>query len=109
MIDKFKGVGVALATPFTEQETVDKEAFHRLIAHTIRGGVDYLVIHGTTGEAATTTEREKAECLQQLIQANTKKLPIVYGLSGNNTAALLEEVRQTNFTGVDALLSACPA
>ena len=109
MIDKFKGVGVALATPFTEQGTIDKEAFHRLINHTTRGGVDYLVIHGTTGEAATTTPREKAECLQYLLEANKKKLPVVYGLGGNNTAALVEEVKQLELEGVDAILSACPA
>ncbi|WP_017729907.1 4-hydroxy-tetrahydrodipicolinate synthase [Nafulsella turpanensis] len=109
MIEKFKGVGVALVTPFTEQGTVDVGAFNRLVDYTTRGGVDYLVIHGTTGEAATTTEKEKAEFLELLFQANIKKLPVVYGLGGNNTAALINEVQQLNLEGVDALLSAGPA
>lgn len=109
MTDKFKGVGVALVTPFTEQDTVDKEAFHRLVTHTISGGVDYLVIHGTTGEAATTSEKEKAECLEELYKANTKNLPVVYGLGGSNTAALVKEMKQLDLSGVDAVLSVSPS
>ena len=109
MRDKFKGVGVALVTPFTEQGTVDYNALGRLLTYTAQGGVDYYVVHGTTGEAVTTTTQEKAEILEYILKNNTKNLPIMYGLGGNNTLALQDELRKLNLEGVDAILSASPA
>ena len=109
MRDKFKGVGVALVTPFTEQGTVDYNALGRLLTYTAQGGVDYYVVHGTTGEAVTTTTQEKAEILEYILKNNTKNLPIMYGLGGNNTKALQDELRELNLEGVDAILSASPA
>lgn len=109
MRDKFKGVGVALVTPFTEQGAVDYNSLGRLLAYTEQGGVDYYVVHGTTGEAATTTAQEKAEIVEFILKNNPKKLPIMYGLGGNNTQALLDELRTLNLEGIDAILSASPA
>lgn len=109
MPDKFKGVGVALVTPFTEQGTVDYNALGRLLSYTAEGGVDYYVVHGTTGEAITTTAKEKAEILEYILKNNPKNLPIMYGLGGNNTLALQDELRELVLDGTDALLSASPA
>lgn len=109
MPDKFKGVGVALVTPFTEKGTVDFDALGRLLSYTADGGVDYYVVHGTTGEAITTTAREKADILEYILKNNPKNLPIMYGLGGNNTLALQDELRELVLDGTDALLSASPA
>lgn len=105
---RFKGVGVALVTPFTSDFAVDYEAYVRLIEFVSEGGVDYLVVQGTTGETSTTTSEEKAKLLELAVQHNPKNLPIVYGIGGNNTALVLEQLRQTNLEGVDAILSVCP-
>jgi 4-hydroxy-tetrahydrodipicolinate synthase len=109
MRDKFKGVGVALVTPFTEQGTVDYDALGKLLTYTGQGGVDYYVVHGTTGEAVTTTPEEKAAVLEYILKNNSKNLPIMYGLGGNNTKALQDELRELPLDGVDAILSASPA
>ncbi len=109
MHDKFKGVGVALVTPFTEQGTVDYNALGRLLTYTAQGGVDYYVVHGTTGEAVTTTAAEKAAILEYVLKNNPKQLPVMYGLGGNNTRVLQDELQQLNLDGVDAILSASPA
>ena len=109
MRDKFKGVGVALVTPFTEQGRVDYNALGRLLTYTAQGGVDYYVVHGTTGEAVTTTSQEKAEILEYIKKNNSKQLPLMYGFGGNNTQALQDELRELNLDGVDAILSASPA
>lgn len=109
MLHKLKGVGVALATPFTEEGTIDYIALRSLLEHTARGGVDYYVVNGTTGESVTTSPQEKVELLRFVRENNPKKLPIVWGLGGNNTQALLEEIRRTDFEGVDAILSVSPA
>lgn len=109
MPDKFKGVGVALVTPFTEQGTVDYNALGRLLSYTAEGGVDYYVVHGTTGEAITTTAKEKSEILEYILKNNPKNLPIMYGFGGNNTMALQDELRELVLDGTDALLSASPA
>ena len=105
---KFHGVGVALITPFKENLDIDFPALKRLVDFCSEGGVDYLVVQGTTGESATCSTAEKNEILAFVKKNNTKKLPIVYGLGGNNTAEVLETIKKTNLKGVDAILSVCP-
>jgi len=104
---KLHGTGVALVTPFTETLEVDYRSLKKLLVHTAKG-VDYYVVMGTTGEAATCNEKEKTSVLEFVKANNSKKLPIVYGIGGNNTATVLESIRNTDFRGVDALLSVSP-
>ena len=106
--ERFKGVGVALVTPFDEHENIDYSGLKNLIEFVSQGGVDYLVVQGTTGETSTTSAEEKKALLEFTKQHNTAQLPIIYGLGGNNTRSVLEAIAGTDFTGVDALLSVCP-
>lgn len=101
------GTGVALVTPFDENGSIDFTALKRLLVHTAKG-VDYYVIQGTTGESATLTKEEKRKVLSFVIKNNRKKLPIVYGIGGNSTAAVLEEIEHTDFRHVEAILSVSP-
>ncbi|AFK03830.1 Dihydrodipicolinate synthase [Emticicia oligotrophica DSM 17448] len=103
-----KGVGVALITPFDQNHEIDYDGFRRLIDFTSDGGVDYLVVQGTTGETSTTTAQEKADLLKFAKEHNKKNLPIVYGLGGNNTKVVLETIKNTDLSGVTAILSVCP-
>jgi 4-hydroxy-tetrahydrodipicolinate synthase len=102
------GTGVALITPMNEDYSIDFIGLEKLINHVIAGGADYLVVQGTTGESATMSKEEKKQVLAAIIKINSNRLPIVYGLGGNNTSAVLEEIKQTDLTGVDAILSVCP-
>lgn len=104
----FKGCGVAMVTPFLEDTSIDYAAFERVIEHVIAGGVDYLVVQGTTGETATLTGSEKKEVLAFSIKVNNRRLPLVYGIGGNSTQAVLAEIMNTDFSGVDAILSVSP-
>ena len=108
MIEKFKGTGVALVTPFDSTGEVDYAALERLVEHVIQGGVDYLVVLGTTGEAATCTPEEKQEILNKVISVNAGRKPIVFGIGGNNTAAIIKSFDTFDLSGVDAILSASP-
>ncbi|KAA6438642.1 4-hydroxy-tetrahydrodipicolinate synthase [Dyadobacter flavalbus] len=105
---RFKGVGAALITPFDEQNKIDYPGLKRLIDLVTEGGSDYLVVQGTTGESPTVSKQEKTEILAFTIKNNTKSLPIVYGLGGNNTQTVLDSIKETDFSGVDAILSVCP-
>lgn len=104
---KLYGTGVALVTPFTASHSIDFKGLKKLLNHTAKG-VDYYVVMGTTGESATLTKKEKKEVLDFVKANNPKNLPIVYGIGGNNTAAVVEEIASTDLTGVDALLSVSP-
>ena len=108
MSERFKGTGVALVTPFTKNKEVDFEGLARLIKHVTDGGVDYLVVNGTTGESATLKDREKLSILDFVIENNYKKLPVVYGIGGNDTAGIIDKIKQQNFNAVDAILSVSP-
>ncbi|MCH7409413.1 4-hydroxy-tetrahydrodipicolinate synthase [Belliella sp. DSM 111904] len=103
-----KGTGVALVTPMNSDYSIDFQGLENLINHVSEAGADYLVVLGTTGESATLTKEEKKEVLKASIRYNSGKLPIVYGLGGNNTNAVLEEIKTTDFSGIDAILSVCP-
>lgn len=104
---KLYGTGVALVTPFDNQGGIDFQALKKLLHHTSKG-VDYYVVMGTTGESATLSKEEKKEVLQFVIANNIKKLPIVYGIGGNHTQGIVDEIRLTDLTNVDALLSVSP-
>lgn len=107
-MDKFKGTGVAMVTPFNVLGAVDYEALEHLVNYLSEGEVEYLVVLGTTGETATLTAEEKAKVLERVQSVNHKKLPIVLGMGGNNTAALVSSIKNADLSGVDAILSASP-
>lgn len=107
-LPKFHGVAPALVTPMNEDRSINWVGLQKLIQHVSNGGVDYLVVQGTTGESATTTSDEKKQIVSTIQEANTKNLPIVYGLGGNNTDSLINQIKQTSFEGIDAILSVCP-
>jgi len=107
-LPKFHGVAPALVTPMNEDRSINWEGLKKLIQHVTTGGVDYLVVQGTTGESATTTSDEKKQIVSTIQEANVKNLPIVYGLGGNNTESLLTQINNTSFEGIDAILSVCP-
>ncbi len=108
MREKLQGLGVALVTPFNEKLQVDFEALSKLLQFTAEGGVDYWVVHGSTGESATIDPAEKKEILQYVQAHNPHQLPIVYGLGGNNTHELLRQIEQMDFQVIDAILSVSP-
>jgi 4-hydroxy-tetrahydrodipicolinate synthase len=107
-LPKFHGVAPALVTPMNEDRSINWDGLKKLIQHVTAGGVDYLVVQGTTGESATTTSDEKKQIVSTIQEANIKNLPIVYGLGGNNTDSLLAQIKNTSFDGIDAILSVCP-
>ncbi len=107
MTQQLKGTGVALVTPFNEDLSIDWNALEKLLIHTSKGA-DYYVVHGTTGEPATTTAEEKEQILDFIKDHNPKKLPIVYGLGGNNTHEIVEELKTTDLEGIAAVLSVSP-
>src|SRR5690554_366562 len=104
----FKGSGVAMITPLKEDKSIDYAGLERVIEHVIAGGIDYLVVQGTTGETATLTNSEKKEVLAFSLKVNNGRTPIVYGIGGNNTQSVLEEIKNTDFSGIDAILSVSP-
>lgn len=104
---KLHGTGVALVTPMNQQGEIDFKSLKKLLTHTAKG-VDYYVVMGTTGESATLSKEEKKKVLSFVIENNPKKLPIVYGIGGNNTNGVLEEIKSITLDGVDALLSVSP-
>ena len=105
---KLIGTGVALVTPFDEQLRVDWKGLEKLLRLTVKAGVSYFVANGTTGEAATTTADEKREILHFIRACDIKKIPLVYGISGNNTAEVLKELANTDFRGIDVILTVSP-
>lgn len=107
-MSKFKGTGVAIVTPFKEDRSVDYASLERLIEHLISGGIDYLVVNGTTGESVTLSRQEKLDVLAFAIKTNNSRVPLVFGLGGNNTQDIIDCLNTYDFTGVDAILSVSP-
>ena len=103
-----KGTGVALVTPFSVDGTVDQNALASLVNYMIDEGVDYLVALGTTAETATLTSAEKKTVRECIVKAAAGRVPLVLGMGGNNTAALVEEIKATDVSDFSALLSVCP-
>jgi len=104
----FIGTGVALITPFKHDYSIDTQALENIVNHCIDGGIDYLVVLGTTAETATLTEAEKKLVIQTIVKANNKRLPLVLGVGGNNTLALCEKLKTDDFSDFDAILSVSP-
>jgi 4-hydroxy-tetrahydrodipicolinate synthase len=102
------GTGVALITPFKSDLSVDHQALAALVEFNITNGVDYLVISGTTGESVTITAQEKKEISATIIDANKGRVPLVIGIGGNNTAAVVEELKSTDLSPFVAILSVAP-
>ena len=102
------GIGVALITPFNSDLSVDYTGLENLLEHCIAGGVDYFVVNGTTAENPVLTSDEKRDILAFVIEKNAGRLPIIYGIGGNNTMALVEELQSFDVEGVSAILSASP-
>lgn len=103
-----KGLGTALITPFRADGSVDFDALARLLDTQLTGKVDYIVVLGTTGEAATMTEAEKREVREYIRKYVDGRLPLVLGVGGNNTAAVCESLKTIDLTGFEAILSVCP-
>lgn len=106
---EIKGVGTALVTPMNADGSVDYQGLERLIKYQIDGGVNFLVVQGTTGESVTLDQAEKQKILDSIVEANNGQLPIVFGIGGNNTKAVCETFEKYNLSGVDAILSASPS
>ncbi|MDO6517069.1 4-hydroxy-tetrahydrodipicolinate synthase [Zobellia uliginosa] len=102
------GTGVALITPFKTDFSVDVDALHRIVNYCVDGGVDYLVVLGTTGESVTLTKEEKQLVIDTVTIANAGRLPLVVGVGGNNTVAVIEDLQKLDLTNFDAVLSVSP-
>ena len=103
-----KGVGVALITPFHNDGSIDFNGLERLLEHCINGGVDYFVVNGTTAENPTLSKEERYAVLDFVLDKNASRLPVIFGVGGNNTMAVAQEMSAFNVDGVSALLSASP-
>jgi len=106
--NKFKGLGVAMITPFQENGSIDFNALANLTNYLIDGGVNYLVVQGTTGESPTLDKNEKEVVLRCVSDVNNKRVPIVFGLGGNNTNAIAESFKNLDPKLVDGILSVSP-
>jgi len=107
-MDALIGMGVALVTPFKKDGSVDHSALSNIVEFNIANGTDYLVISGTTAESATLTKKEKAAIIQTISNSNAGRLPMVIGIGGNNTAAVIEELENTDLSLFVAVLSVAP-
>ncbi|HPS62602.1 MAG TPA: 4-hydroxy-tetrahydrodipicolinate synthase [Bacteroidales bacterium] len=107
-VNKFKGTGVAIVTPFKKSGAIDFDAFQRLVDHVITGGVNYIVLLGTTGESPTVSKPEKKALVEFAVQSINKRVPLVVGIGGNCTSDVVLAIHGTPFKGVDAILSVSP-
>jgi 4-hydroxy-tetrahydrodipicolinate synthase len=105
---KFKGTGVAVVTPFKKSGAIDFEAFENIINHLVRGGVEFIVVLGTTGESSTISKPEKKALIEFAARVIGKRVPLVVGIGGNSTSDVVLAIHGTPFKGVDAILSVCP-
>jgi len=108
MSDIFKGTGVAIITPFHDSGNIDFGSFEKIIEHTIKGGINYIVALGTTGESVTLSRDEKVAVLEFVIETVNKRIPVIAGLGGNSTQDVINTIKATSFDGIDAILSVCP-
>lgn len=107
-MSNLKGVGVALVTPFNEDLSVDFDSLTKLIEYNITNGTNYLVVLGTTAEAATLSAAEKQEVIKHVIKVNNKRLPLVLGIGGNNTLEVKKQIEEADLSEFDAVLSVSP-
>ena len=104
----FRGLGIALITPFTEDGAVDYESLSRLIDYQLDNGADFLCILATTGETPCLSLAERAQIKSAIVRQVAGRVPILMGCGGNNTAAVVEELKNGDFSGIDGVLSVCP-
>lgn len=105
---RFRGMGVALITPFKEDGSVDYKALTRMVDHLIQNGADFLCVLGTTAETPTLTKEEKQEITRLVVERVNGRIPIMLGCGGNNTQAIIDSLKNDDFTGIDAILSVVP-
>ncbi|MDO4879974.1 MAG: 4-hydroxy-tetrahydrodipicolinate synthase [Capnocytophaga sp.] len=105
---RLQGTGVALVTPFNEDNSIDTASLEKLVHYQIENGVDYLVVLGTTAETATLSEEEKEIVKETIKKANNNRLPMVLGIGGNNTQAVINAIKKTDLSGYEAILSVSP-
>ena len=104
----FTGTGVAIVTPFTSKGAIDFPALTKLVDHIIKGRVEYIVVLGTTGETATLSKEEKMAVIAHIIKTTKKRVPLVLGVGGNNTAEIVEQLKKGDLSDFDAILSVSP-
>ena len=104
----FKGLGIALITPFTSDGDVDWKSLKRLVEYQISNGADFLCILATTGETPCLSAEEKIKIKQLVVEVNNGRVPVLMGCGGNNTRAVVEELKSADWSGVDGVLSVCP-
>lgn len=103
-----KGTGVAIVTPFDKKGNLDTHSLSNIVKHIQKGGVDYIVVMGTTGESATLTKEEKDLAISTVVKANANKLPLVLGIGGNNTAEVVTALKKADLKNFEAILSVAP-
>jgi len=108
MNNPFLGTGIAIVTPYTQDGLVDHEALKKIVNFNVENGTNYIVISGTTGESVTITKQEKEEIIKTIKEANANRLPLVLGVGGNNTAAVIEEINTTDLSDFAGILSVSP-
>lgn len=109
MINKLRGTGIALVTPFKQDKTIDFIALEKLINHCINGGVEYLVTLGTTGESVVLNKIEKQKIIDFTAKIISKRVPLLAGFGGNNTMQVMEDIQNFDLSKIDAILSASPS
>ena len=107
-MNSFIGTGVALITPFKKDFSVDVIALQKIVNFCIDGGINYLVVLGTTGETATLSEAEQSLVIKTIVETNKNRLPLVLGMGGNNTQQLCEKLQKEDLSAFDAVLSVSP-
>ncbi len=105
---KFRGTGVAIVTPFKNDSSIDFKALVHVVNHVIKGGVNYIIAMGTTGEASTLTTDEKQAVISFVTETIDGRIPLVIGIGGNNTQEIINFIREVDLSGVDGILSVAP-
>lgn len=106
--NKFKGLGIALVTPFTKEGTVDFTALRRLLDYQLSNGIDFICLLGTTAETPTLSAEERQQVKDLVVEKVNGQVPILMGCGGNNTAAIVEQIQTGDFKGIEGILSVCP-
>jgi 4-hydroxy-tetrahydrodipicolinate synthase len=108
MISKFRGTGTAIVTPFHKEGNIDFKSFEGLIEYQIKNGINYIVFMGTTGESVTLNRDERNAVINMAVEIVDGRVPVVVGIGGNNTQEIVNTIKETDFDGIDAILSVSP-
>jgi 4-hydroxy-tetrahydrodipicolinate synthase len=108
MTSKYQGTGVAIITPFHREGSIDFKSFQKIIEYQIEGGIDYIVFMGTTGESVTLNKNEREAIINCAVEIVNDRVPVVIGIGGNNTQQVVSTIKETDFTGISAILSVSP-